>query len=354
MTNPTSEITCRPSTCGPLFAKMPIRLEPISPPATMSAITSRLKTTSSLWRQVVEALVDEADLELAVAGLLEQVVPLVRRLAEDRPRAERISFRARSAHPLRRVPVDHQVARVRLRDLEDVEVRVELDADRAERRDRLVEQDEARRQLQVLGVDQREALADQLHRVDLGEPRAVVLVVQLANLAGRAPPRGPGRSGRRGRRAASGSASTFSSRRVDEERGQLGHVVVGELPGLARSRRGRSAPARARGCSPGAGRRGRSRGGRSSSSTPRPSGTRGRRRSSSVYASESRSASCAPSSQLEREHALRASSSSTRAGCGRAGGPRSSGGRSGRCAPRAGSRAPAGSSGRTRPRARAR
>src|SRR6478609_2022635 len=42
--NPMNEITCSPITCGPFLAKIPIRLDPISPPATTSAITSRLKT----------------------------------------------------------------------------------------------------------------------------------------------------------------------------------------------------------------------------------------------------------------------------------------------------------------------
>ena len=66
--------------CGPVVAKMPIRLEPIRPPVTTSAITSRLKSTSSLCHEVVEALVHEADLDLAVAHLLERVVDLVRQL----------------------------------------------------------------------------------------------------------------------------------------------------------------------------------------------------------------------------------------------------------------------------------
>ena len=65
------------------LAKMPIRLEPIRPPATTSAITSRLKTRCSLLEEVVEALVDETDLDLPVAHLLHQVVPLVRRLGDD-------------------------------------------------------------------------------------------------------------------------------------------------------------------------------------------------------------------------------------------------------------------------------
>src|SRR5262245_60180136 len=42
---PISEITCSPRTCGPPVAKMPMRLEPIRPPATTSAITRRLNAT---------------------------------------------------------------------------------------------------------------------------------------------------------------------------------------------------------------------------------------------------------------------------------------------------------------------
>ncbi len=52
--------------------------------------------------------------------------------------------------------VGEQAARVRLRDLEHVEVRIDLLPDRRERRDRLVEHDEAARQLQVHRVDELE------------------------------------------------------------------------------------------------------------------------------------------------------------------------------------------------------
>src|SRR4051812_31751075 len=44
---PTTERIFTPRTCGPAVAKIPMMLEPISPPTTMSAITSRLKATSS-------------------------------------------------------------------------------------------------------------------------------------------------------------------------------------------------------------------------------------------------------------------------------------------------------------------
>ena len=45
--------------------------------------------------ELVEALVDEADLDLAVAHLLEEVVQLVRRLAQDAREPERLLLRAR-------------------------------------------------------------------------------------------------------------------------------------------------------------------------------------------------------------------------------------------------------------------
>ena len=80
-------MTLIPSTCGPAFAKMPIRLDPIRPPATTIAITSRLKTTSSAVQQVVETLVHEPDLDLAVPELLEHVVDLVRQLERHRAAA---------------------------------------------------------------------------------------------------------------------------------------------------------------------------------------------------------------------------------------------------------------------------
>ena len=81
---PNAETTFSPSTCGPDVAKTPIRLEPIRPAATTNAMISRLNATSSLLHELVEPLVHEADLDLAVAHLLEHVVHLVRVLGEDR------------------------------------------------------------------------------------------------------------------------------------------------------------------------------------------------------------------------------------------------------------------------------
>src|ERR671937_3093647 len=45
---PIKERKLTPKTNGPCFAKMPIRLEPIKPPTTTSATTSRLNATSTL------------------------------------------------------------------------------------------------------------------------------------------------------------------------------------------------------------------------------------------------------------------------------------------------------------------
>ena len=123
----------------------------------------------------------EADLDLAVAHLLERVVHLVRKLVEHRGHVAQLVPGA-PRDPLRREALDHELARVRLRDVEDVEVRVELHADRPERGDRAVEEDETRRQLQVHPVDERERLPDELDRVDLREARAVVAVVDVAQL----------------------------------------------------------------------------------------------------------------------------------------------------------------------------
>src|SRR5207245_6906609 len=45
---PMKEMMLIPSSCGLAFERMPIRLEPIRPPVTTSAIKSRLASTSSL------------------------------------------------------------------------------------------------------------------------------------------------------------------------------------------------------------------------------------------------------------------------------------------------------------------
>ena len=95
--------------------------------------------------QVVEPFVHEAHLDLAVAHLLEHVVDLVGELECDLAQPQRLLARARR-DPARTKALHQQAARVRARDLEDIEVGIEADADRAQGRDRLVEQQEPRRQ----------------------------------------------------------------------------------------------------------------------------------------------------------------------------------------------------------------
>ena len=153
--------------------------------------------------------------------------PLERRLREHLRVAQRIAAGA-TRDPLRREALHHQPARIRPRDLEDVEVGIELDADRADRRDRAVEQEIARRQLQVHRVDELERLANDLERIDLGETRAVVAVVDLAQLGeelllalARVADAEIGEPLRQG--------VDVLRRGVDEEPRQLRHVVVGEL-----------------------------------------------------------------------------------------------------------------------------
>ena len=98
----------------------------------------------------------------------------------ERDLAELLHLPARSErHAARRESLGDELARVRPRDLEDVELGVDLGGDRAERRDRLVEDHEPRREAEVHPVDQRETLANRLDRVDVREPRAVVAVVEL-------------------------------------------------------------------------------------------------------------------------------------------------------------------------------
>src|SRR5262245_2085235 len=127
--------------------------------------------------------------------------------------------------------IGEQPTRVRLRHLEDVELRVDLLPDRRKRRDRLVEDDETAGQLEVHRVDQLEALPDDLQRVDVREPAAVVAVeedLQLAAellLAGRVVADAEVAEPARDR-------IDVLRRGVDEEHRELRHVVVRELPGL--------------------------------------------------------------------------------------------------------------------------
>ena len=175
------EMTLTPLMVVPPLAKIPIRLEPISPPTTISAITRRLIAFCMLSEELIEPLVHEADLDLAVSDLLHEVVELVRHLGDHLRMAERLAP-GTPRDAMGAEPLEHQVAGVRPRYLEDIEVRIELGADRREGCNRAVEQEEARGQVEIQRVDQLEALADDLDRIDLAQARAVVAVVQLADL----------------------------------------------------------------------------------------------------------------------------------------------------------------------------
>src|SRR5262245_19694879 len=65
-----------------------------------------------LRHELVESLVDEADLDLAVANLLHEVVELVRSLGENPRVPESLPPRA-PREALRREPREHEVTRVR-------------------------------------------------------------------------------------------------------------------------------------------------------------------------------------------------------------------------------------------------
>ena len=120
-----------------------------------------------------------------------------------------------------------QPARVRARDLEDVEVGIQLDADGAERRDRLVEGHEPARQPQVERVDQVEPLADHLDRVDARDARAVVAVEEVLDRVAQLL-----LALLRVAQAELGEAPRqrvdVLGRRVDEEPRQARHVLVGQ------------------------------------------------------------------------------------------------------------------------------
>ena len=177
-TKPITERKWIPKICGPSLAKMPIRRRADQPAGDDERDHEAVDDDVDLVHELVEALVHEADLDLAVAHLLEHVVHLVRQARRDLGQLA-ASRRARRRD---RAGVKRSIISSRAygcRDLEDVEVRIELDADRAERRDRAVEQQETRRQAQVHRIDQVERLADHLERVDLREARAVVAVVEL-------------------------------------------------------------------------------------------------------------------------------------------------------------------------------
>ena len=98
-------------------------------------------------RVAVDDATTPADLDLAVADLLHEVVELERCLGEHLRIADCVAACA-PGDALRREALQQQVTRVGPGDLEHVEVRIQLRADGCERRDRAVEQEEPRRQLQ--------------------------------------------------------------------------------------------------------------------------------------------------------------------------------------------------------------
>ena len=106
-----------PKRVGPSSAKMPISAEPSSPPIDDDRHDEPVEDDVELVQELVQPLVDEADLDLAVAHLLQDVVHLVRQLERDpgRPgapaareepaaaaRTARASARARTAARPRR------------------------------------------------------------------------------------------------------------------------------------------------------------------------------------------------------------------------------------------------------------
>ena len=123
---PISEITCRPSTCGPALGEDPDQARPDQAAGDDERDHEPVEDDVELVRELVEPLVHEADLELAVrAPARARRAPGAAPPGASRPARAPPCAPARS-DALRRVAVQHQVARVRLRDLEDVEVRVEL------------------------------------------------------------------------------------------------------------------------------------------------------------------------------------------------------------------------------------
>ena len=105
--------------------------------------------------ELVEAGIVEPDLEGPVAHPLEHVAHLVRSSRAIEPSATASDPRPLRDEP-RLIAIRQQPARVRLRDLEHVEVGVDLSAHGGERRDRLVQHHEARRETQVQRVDELE------------------------------------------------------------------------------------------------------------------------------------------------------------------------------------------------------
>ena len=175
---PMPASVCRP---GPVAAAAR-KLEPISPAATTSAITSRFSPTSRLRRTRSSSSRARRTSTWPSAERLEHVMDLLRRDAQHARQVTHLVLRV-ARQPSRREALHHELTRVRLRHLEHVEVGVELGAHGAERRDRLVQEHVARRQVEVHLVDELEPLADDLDLVDLGQRDAVVARVELVQVA---------------------------------------------------------------------------------------------------------------------------------------------------------------------------
>ena len=134
-----------PSACGPSLAKTPIIADPSRPPRMTSATAMRF-VALSMWSSISSMPgFSICTWNVPSRSCSSTSRDLVRHVPRDRARA-RAPRRGRAVTDDARVEaIGEQAARVRLRDLEDVEVRVDLLPDRGERRDRLVEHDEPAR-----------------------------------------------------------------------------------------------------------------------------------------------------------------------------------------------------------------
>ena len=95
--NPIAETTCRPSTCGPDVGEDPDQARADQPAGDDERDHEPVERDVELVHELVEPLVHEADLDLAVAQLLEHVVHLVRVLARRSPASSSASRRARES-----------------------------------------------------------------------------------------------------------------------------------------------------------------------------------------------------------------------------------------------------------------
>ena len=230
MRNPTSAIRWIPRACGPRFREDADHGGAEQPAEDDDRDGDPVRRLVDVVVDLVDARVLDVHLEGPLPQLLEDVRDLVGHVPCDGGQPECLDPR-----PLREragvEAVHEQPARIRLRDLEHVELRIDLLADRGQRRDRLVEDHETTRELQVHRVDELEALTDHLQRVDVREPAAVVAVEEDLELASEL---------LLARCVVADSEVAQTSRdrvdvlrrSVDEEHRQPRHVVVGQLPCL--------------------------------------------------------------------------------------------------------------------------